>query len=146
MAAGITVALCAPIVAWDLIGDQSEVAADFPDPDYAYRPFALPGSLGRGIEVAALVLLVAAIALLGYSTARRRMRLRWWWVIGIALGLGLLIGLTARVATARVIGANIGFGLALLVLGPVSLLLGLTACGLTAKWLGAGAKESGGDA
>jgi hypothetical protein len=114
LVAGIVVAAGVPIVAWSMMGDQSEVAETVPNSDYAIRPWNVPAPVSRFIEVGAALALVAALAFLLYATATRRMRARWWWIIAMVGALGAQIGLLARTGTARLIGANIGFGIAVL--------------------------------
>jgi di/tricarboxylate transporter len=134
LVAGIVVAAGVPIVAWSMIGDQSEVAETVPNPDYAIRPWNVPAPVSRFIEAGALVALVAAVAFLLYATATRRMRARWWWIVAMAGAIGGLIGLLARTGTARVIGANIGFGIAVLLSLAVAAILICISVVLTLLW------------
>jgi MFS family permease len=132
--AGVVVVASAPIVAWWVVGDQSEIAETVPDPDYAIHPWNVPSGVARVIETGATAALVSAVAFLLFATATRRIRARWWWIVAMVGALGGLIGLLARVGTARVIGANIGFGIAVLFSLVIAAILICISVVLTLHW------------
>jgi hypothetical protein len=123
VAAAVAVSAC-PLTVWWLTGDLSTVPLG-ESADYAIRPPHIDPAVERGIGVAALTVMVAALVFLGYATAKRAMRGRWWVVVGPLLLAGLVTGLGWRIVTAGVIGANIGAGLVVLFGCPV-----VAACGI----------------
>jgi hypothetical protein len=115
------------LVTWWVVGDISVHAST--DPVFSYeasQPTLAPG-LQAGLGCAG-----CALALLCFVTlvrTRRTFDPLWWVLVGAVVGVGGLAGLTERVATAGVVGTNLGSGLAVLVGLPV---LGLAAVGLVA--------------
>jgi hypothetical protein len=107
----------AAAAAYWLVGDLSEPA---PPPgllglDYAVRPPAVPGALVAVAGSLGLLLTVVALARLRRHPARPAL-------VRLAVA-GVLLGWSYRVATAGVIGANIGYGLVLLIVRPLLLVL-----------------------
>lgn len=118
----LAVPAAAASTAW-LIGDLSYTGpTDGYGLDHAVEPLLSERTLAVA-GLAGLVLLVLALAALLRAP-------RAWPVLACSLAGGALVGLTYRVATAGVIGANIGYGLLLLVGAPVLLTLLVTAAGL----------------
>ncbi|UWP80002.1 hypothetical protein [Dactylosporangium fulvum] len=66
-----------------------------------------------------MVIVIAALLVLGWATRRQHLDPRWWRVLGPLLAAGVIVGYGWRVMTAGVIGANIGAGLVVLFAGPV---------------------------
>jgi hypothetical protein len=115
----LAVVATAPVVAWRLLPDMSTVDETEPNPDYMVRPVDLPTVLSVGIAVIAVVVFVGGLAVLLAATARRRFGPRGWFALALAVMAGFMAALLARMVTAAVIGANIGGGLAVMVFGPV---------------------------
>jgi hypothetical protein len=118
-------------VAWWWIGPQGSVPAGS-TADYAVQPPEFPPGLEAATGVFALLLTIATVAVLGWATATRRLSARWWVVVPAVAAAGWTIGLIGRTMTAAVIGANIGAGLAVLVLGPIVVALLLWSAGWAA--------------
>lgn len=110
-------ALPAALVAsvW-LIGDLSYSGPVDGGLDVAFRPVGLPGGVVAGLGIGGL----AVLALTARPALRRRGTRAGWLLLAAA---GALLGLTYRTATAGVIGANIGAGLALMFLVPLAVVL-----------------------
>lgn len=119
----LAVVASTPVVAWALVGDVRTASAREPDPDYFVRPLDLPTPVPALVVGAAIVVLVIGISALVWMTRRGAVRPRAWVALGLAVVAGALLGLSARVMTAAVIGANVGAGLA--VLGIVLLVIPL---------------------
>ena len=117
-AAAISSVAAVPVAAW-LVGDlsyQGPVDPGFPYLDYAYRPLPLPVAAHAAAgTIGLLVLLPAAVTAL----SRPGLRL----TLVCLIGAGALTGLSYRIMTAGVIGANIGAGLVLILGGPLLLAL-----------------------
>ncbi|WP_433872163.1 hypothetical protein [Saccharopolyspora sp. CA-218241] len=123
----VLLALAAPVAFWYVIGDQSSVSPDHAD--YLVEPLRLPSWVnGAVVAVTALVVLGCALVLLRESR-RGRLGRRHGVVLGLLLVAGLLIGVSARMITAGVIGANIGGGIMLMVALPLAGALVLVALG-----------------
>ncbi|WP_133411974.1 hypothetical protein [Vallicoccus soli] len=119
-------AAAVPVLTWYAVGDLSVQGTDL---DHAYRAPELPAWADAGLVAAALLAAgLAAARLLRPAGLLRRDR-RWWGVLLPAAATGLLAGWGVRVATAGVIGANIGAGLVLLVGVPLGGALLLWAVG-----------------
>lgn len=110
--------------AW-LVGDLSSPGA-VSDLDYALRPLAVPRGVGVAAGVAGVVVLVLAVAVVRRVPGA-------WPVLACLATAGLLLGGAYRVVTAGVIGANIGAGLAVLLGGPLLLVLLLAAAVLAVR-------------
>lgn len=103
---------------WWLVGDQSTVPASA-DPDFAVEPFDIAPGLQRAAGIGSTVLAIAALPTLIWATRRGRLSRRWWPVLAPLLVAGAAAGFGWRILTAGVIGANIGAGMVILVVGPV---------------------------
>ncbi|GAB2501284.1 hypothetical protein [Nocardiopsis aegyptia] len=90
--------------------------------DYAVEPLPLPGWAEAVIGPLGLVLALVAAVLLVRAVAGGRMRPVWGLAVGCLVPIALMAGAWWAIATAPVIGANIGAGLAQLVFVPASLL------------------------
>lgn len=113
-------ALAAFPAVWWVLGRLDHSGDWIVDPDYAIQPPQVDRTLTHLIGVLAVVAVVASGALLSWNLASGHIaNLRTRPVISLALASAYM-GLTAHVATAPDIGANIGFGL--LVLGAVPIL------------------------
>ena len=78
----------------------------------------------------ALVTLLVCAAAVAHAVVDRRVDRRWSGVLALlALG-GVLVAYTGRVATAGVDGANIGFGLCVILGGPILVILVASAIAL----------------
>ena len=99
-----------------LVGDRSYTGPVEGGLDYAYRPIAVPSSVLIGVGVASTV----ALGVVLFGLRRSRTALAALACFAVA---GVLLGLTYRIVTAGVIGANIGAGLALLGLVPLAAVL-----------------------
>ncbi|WP_306209805.1 hypothetical protein [Actinoplanes sp. RD1] len=109
-------------VAWWWIGPQGSVPPGT-RADYAVQPPQIAPGVEAAAGVFGLLLAVATVAVLGWATVTRRISARWWLVVPAVAAAGWTIGLIGRTVTAAVIGANIGAGLAVLVLGPLAVAL-----------------------
>ncbi|WP_305782435.1 hypothetical protein [Symbioplanes lichenis] len=118
-------------VAWWWIGPQGAVPAG-PEAGYAVRPPQIAPGVEAAAGVFGLLLAVATVAVLGWATVTRRISPRWWLVVPAVAVAGGTIGLIGRAVTAPVAGANLGAGLAVLVLGPIAVALLLWSAGWTA--------------
>ncbi len=115
--AAVTALVPAAVVAgWALIGDLSSEGFAATELDYARRPpeLAVWESVLIGVGVGALAVWAVVVGL--------RHRLRRTALVPSVL-VGLLLAGVGRVATAGVVGANIGYGLALLLLLPTAAVL-----------------------
>ena len=113
--AGLPLATCATI--W-LVGDLSYTGPVDGGLDYAYRPLPLASPVVTGSGVASTVALGVVVLWL----RRRRTAIAALACLAVA---GVLVGLTYRIVTAGVIGANIGAGLALFGLVPLAAVFAL---------------------
>jgi hypothetical protein len=118
LAAGFAVALATPVTAFWLIGDRS--AQDFaPDElDYAFTPPDWSAASIRTAGIVALVVVLSAGSVLERAVRDCRLDRGWRAVVAVTMAAGLLAALTYRVATAGVIGANMGIGLLVLFVWP----------------------------
>ncbi|WP_433389717.1 hypothetical protein [Micromonospora sp. KLBMP9576] len=117
--------LATPVASWWLVGDLTDdsIVAGETGVSHVIRPVSL-GPVGDPlVGVLACVAVVVGLAWLVRATSKRRLDARWWWVLAPLVAAGVLVGLAGRVLTAGVVDANIGAGLALIVGGPVLLVL-----------------------
>lgn len=133
LAAGV-LTVAAPLATWGLVGRQDEQGVPPSQLDYAVRAPQLPAGAETALGAAGLVLAVACAALLVRATRRKTFDHRWWQVLAPLVAAGLMAGAGWRVATAGVIGANIGAGLVVMFVVPLVSLLVLWAIG-RALWL-----------
>jgi len=89
-----------------------------PDPDYMWRPPQIASGLKLLIGMAA-TFVVVAVCLLLRRLLKQGVLSRTWLAVFVAAGaIAAYCGFTYVVATAPVIGANIGGGIAVLFAGP----------------------------
>jgi hypothetical protein len=106
----LALVMVTPVVSGWGVGDLSEEV----DPryaDYAIRPLGLSPGVERGLGMAAAGVAVVAGGALVLATRRRQIDRRWWAAIVPLLLIGVYCGVSYRVVTAAVIGANIGAGM-----------------------------------
>lgn len=115
-AAGAALAFVSPVAVWWLVGDLS---FDGPDLDYAVQPLPLAPGTERALGLGALALAALAFAVLLRPAGVLWRRPGWWAVLLPVTAAAVVVGAGWRVATAGVYGANIGFGLVVIVGGPV---------------------------
>jgi nitrogen fixation-related uncharacterized protein len=132
-AAACAAVLAAPVAAWWLVGDQSSEGFVRDDLDYVVTPPDWSATSVRlaGI-VAVAVIFIGAIAIL-WAIRSGRFDRRWNRVVLVLFADAAFIGYAGRVATAGVIGANIGFGMVMLI--GLVLFGSLTAWGVVARAL-----------
>jgi hypothetical protein len=119
--AGLAPVLASPIITYALLGDQSSTKD--PNPDYFLRPPTISPS-----TVTTIALIATALALVGLGVLVPRwkegsLHPAWKRMVVCLVVCGILIGGFYRVATAAVIGANIGAGVMVLFAGPALLAL-----------------------
>lgn len=123
--------LLGAIATWGLMGPQRErvnglrpgVVMTDDDYDYAIRAPAVDPDLERIAGGTALVAAVLAAALVVRVPDASGARVRSVLAVATALAAGVVVGGGGRIATAGVIGANIGAGLAILFGAPTVVLL-----------------------
>ena len=115
-----------PVVAWWTVGDVSE---DLRHPDHLFQPLSLSPAAETVIGVAASALALVAGILAGIGARSGEVRPRELLGAVPLVAAGAFLGLSHRVLTAGVGGANIGGGMVLLfgpvVLGALLLLAGV---------------------
>jgi hypothetical protein len=126
--AGTAMIVMAPVVAWWVVRDLSE-EVDPSNANYMIRPLSLSAATELTIGICGSALAAAAVGVLLVATFRGRVEPRWWRFALPLVGLGLYAGVAYRIATAAVIGANIGGGM-VVVTAPI---VGVTALGLSAR-------------
>jgi uncharacterized membrane protein len=118
--ASVAVGVGTAVGSWWLIGNQS-VHTRWPEQlDYAYRAPEVPHWVVATLGPIALVIAVVCVGGLVVAVSRRVIDRRWLHVAGLFALTGFLLAGIGRVATAGVIGANIGGGLAIMVLPAVA--------------------------
>ncbi|MDT0328743.1 hypothetical protein [Nocardiopsis lambiniae] len=125
---GLVLLITSAITAWWVSHTPPEkvaAAEGFPlgEADYAIRPLPLPGWAETVIGIGAAVLMVATGALLIRGMATRRIAPLRGLTVLLPVPIALMAGVTWAIATAPVIGANIGLGLAVMAFGAASALL-----------------------
>jgi hypothetical protein len=123
-ALAVVIVVSAPVAAWWLIGDMSEVSLSgrYP-PDYVLRAPEIPGWIVPLLGALALLATVACTGFLVRSVLRGTLDRRWVSAVGCLALAGLLLAAIGRVFTAGTHGANIGAGLAMMFGGPVVIAL-----------------------
>jgi hypothetical protein len=109
-AAGAALISATPVVAWWVVGDLSE-DVDPQNADYMVRPPPLSPAGQHAIGIVASVVVAAALGVLVTASVRRRIEPRWWGFALPLVALGICAGVSYRIVTAAVIGANIGGGM-----------------------------------
>lgn len=100
-----------------------ELGLPLEEADYAYGPWPVPDGVVTAVGVAGLVVALVAAALLVRALATGRLRRLPGIAILVSAPLPLMFGAWWGIATAPVIGANIGVGLAAFLFVPVGLIL-----------------------
>jgi hypothetical protein len=119
--AGLAPVLASPVITYALMGDQSSTKD--PNPDYFLHPPSISPST---VTTSALIATVLALIGLGVLVPRWNegsLHGAWKRVVVCLVICGILVGGFYRVATAAVIGANIGAGVMVLFAGPALLAL-----------------------
>jgi hypothetical protein len=132
--AAVALVATVPVAIWGLWGQQNAPGVPPSELDYAYRPWDLPPGLDTALGWGALILTLATTAALVLDTVRQQLDARWWSVLAPLVVAGLAVGSGQRVLTAGGIGANIGAGIALLLVAPATAALILGAAG-RAVWV-----------
>jgi hypothetical protein len=102
--------MAAPVATYWLVGDQSSRGLSPQNADYAASP---PGWSAGAVKVAgigALCVAVVALGWLGFAVRKGLLRREWLGVVGLLAGSASVLAVGYRIATAAVIGANIGVG------------------------------------
>jgi hypothetical protein len=125
--------LAAPVAAWWLVGDQSSEGFTRDELDYVVSPPNWSAESVRLAGIAALLAIVIAAVVVRWANGTERLDRRWNRVVLVLVLDAAYVGYASRIATAGVIGANLGFASAVLVgivvFGP------LTAWGVVARGL-----------
>ena len=119
--AGLAPVVAAPIITFALIGDQSSTTD--PNPDYFWHP---PSIAASTVTTWSLIFTVLAMIGLGMLIPRWKdgtVHTAWKRVVICLVMCGILTGAFYRVATAAVIGVNLGAALMALFGGPAFLAL-----------------------
>ncbi|SQD94235.1 conserved membrane hypothetical protein [Parafrankia sp. Ea1.12] len=109
--AAILLIAAVPVAVVGLLGQDDYRGVPRSELDCAVRPLDIPAGWMTTIGVIALLLAAAAAALLLHGGRRGATDRRRWQVVCPLVGVGVILGFGYHVATAGVIGANIGFGL-----------------------------------
>jgi len=115
--AAIAVVSSAPAVWW--LGSGNAGVAAEADPDYLWQPLRMSTAVQSAIGIASIVLVLSALVVMAARMRAAELDRRWWGVVLPWVALSAYVGLTYRVATTPVIGANIGAGL--MILGAIPL-------------------------
>jgi hypothetical protein len=109
--------LATPVAVYWALGDQSSAPPD--NADYVMRPPHWSSVWVTTAGLVALLALVASTLLLMHAVRQRLLRKEWLVVVGQLAAVGAAVAAGYRVATAGVIGANIGWGLCVLFGVPI---------------------------
>jgi hypothetical protein len=104
------VVLAAPVATYWLIGDQSSPGLLPQNADYAAHPPGWSPSAVRVAGIGALCVGIVALAWLGFAVSKSLLRREWLGVVGLLAASASVLAVGYRIATAAVIGANIGVG------------------------------------
>ena len=119
LALGTLAAVATPVFVYWWIGDLSSAPPS--NADYVVRP---PGWLPATVRAAALgslSVIVVSAGLLMFAAWQRLLRWQWLGVVARLVVAGATVAVGYRMATAGVIGANIGFGFFLMLGVPFCL-------------------------
>jgi hypothetical protein len=119
--AGLAPVLASPVITYALMGDQSSTTD--PNPDYFLRPPTISPSTVTTIALIATMLALVGLGVLVPRWNEGSLHAAWKRVVVCLVICGILVGGFYRVATAAVIGANIGAGVMVLFAGPALLAL-----------------------
>jgi len=110
LALGSLVVLAAPVTTYWLVGDLSSPGLSPTNADYVTRPPDWSAAAVREAGVGALVVGIVTLALLGLAVWKRLLRWEWLTVVGMSAASLSILAVGYRIATAAVIGANMGIG------------------------------------
>lgn len=118
VAAGAAIAASTPATAW-VVGGFAGTASEFDDPDYMWEPVGFPDALVTAIGLLSIVVVTVAVVVVAGRLRRGSLDPRWLGVLVPTTMVAAYLGTTYAVATAPVIGANIGGGILVLFGMPV---------------------------
>ncbi|MCK9900133.1 hypothetical protein CC117_12505 [Parafrankia colletiae] len=116
-----------PVAVAGLLGQDYEQDSHQSELSYVVRPPDILAGWMTTIGIVALLLATAAASLLLHRGRSGDADRRQWQVLWPLVGVGVILGLGYHIATAGVIGANIGFGFVLLFGVPLAIVLLLVA-------------------
>ena len=119
--AGLAPVLASPVITYALMGDQSSTTD--PNPNYFLHPPAISPSTVTTVALIATLLALVGLGVLVPRWNEGSLHPAWKRVVICLVICGVLVGGFYRVATAAVIGANIGAGVMVLFAGPALLAL-----------------------
>jgi hypothetical protein len=119
---GVGVFVATFVASWWLIGDLTEPGVRRYNLDYVIRPPDLPGGAVAAAGVVSLVLGLTIVVWLLVARARGRSRRELPVVMSLMVAGFVLAGI-GRMATTGSVGANIGGGVALMLGGPIVVIL-----------------------
>ncbi|MEX5710636.1 hypothetical protein AB1484_20565 [Parafrankia sp. FMc6] len=125
--AAIVLIAAVPVGVAGLLGQDYEQGRPRSELSYEVRPPDIPAGWMTTVGIVALLLAVAAASLLLHRGRSGDADRHQWQVLWPLVGVGVILGLGYHIATAGVIGANIGFGLVLLFGVPLAVVLLLVA-------------------
>jgi hypothetical protein len=114
----VGIALATPFLVWFAIGDVSFGGPGRVGLFHEFGPYQVGPESGYLVGGLAALVALAALGVLVVDTSRGVVSWWWWAAVVTAAGAGAVGAFGWRVATAGVVGANIGGGFALVV-GPV---------------------------
>jgi hypothetical protein len=119
--AGLAPVLASPVITYALMGDQSSTTD--PNPNYFIHPLSISPSTVTTIALIATVLALLGLGVLVPRWNEGSLHAAWKRVVVCLVVVGVIVGAFYRVATAAVIGANIGAGVMVFFAGPLLLAL-----------------------
>lgn len=125
--AAVLLIVATPVAVAGLLGQDDYQGVPRSELDYAVRPLDIPPGRMTAVGIAALLLMAAVTALLLHEARRGTADRRRWQVVCPLVGVGVVFGFGYHVATAGVIGANIGYGLVVFLGAPLVAALVLVA-------------------
>lgn len=132
-AAALLLVTAVPVAIVGLLGQDDDPTIPPAELDHAVQPLDISAGLMTTIGVGALVLVAATGAFLIHAGRRGATDPRRWQVLCPLVGIGLVLGFGYHIATAGVVGANIGYGLVVLFGGPLTVLLLMVA--VAREWM-----------
>jgi hypothetical protein len=115
---GLVAVVSAPAATWWLVGDLSAEGFTDDELDYMFRAPGWAERLAAPMGAAALFALLCAGAVLARVAATKRLQRDWLVVVSLLVLAGVIAAGIARLATAGVIGANIGGSLSIMFGAP----------------------------
>lgn len=119
LALGALAVLATPVFVYWWVGDLSSAPAS--NADYVMRPPDWSAAAVRGAAFGSLCVIVFSTLLLLFAVWQRLLRWEWLGVVAQLVVAAATVAAGYRVATAGVIGANIGFGFFMMLGGPICL-------------------------